>query len=498
MAKTAFLEKNSSLRVLGIGFIVTMLLFVWLTYAFFNKKFEDSRPVTLTAGNTGMQLPSNADVKIKGMIVGRVDAQEPTDDGVLLRLAMEPESMELIPADVTARLIPKTLFGEKYVDLLPPEGGPTGETLQAGDNIDEAEVPIEVETLLNNLYPLLEAVQPAELSYTLTAISDALEGRGEEVGETIVTLSDYLEEFNPDVPMLVDDLIKFGEVADGYADAMPDLGRLLGNLTVTGDTIIAKEAQLQSFYVEGTKMSNTFNTFLDKNGDNIITLSREGQPFLQTVADYSGTIPCVTRGINDLIPDLATAFREGMLHINLEVLPPSNNPTGYSQGTDETPILPPREAFGSAGDPDCFDLPQNAGDPGPQFTPEEGNRGPIPPYSVYKATGIKCDHNKFTTNNSSGPSPEDPCPGSEGPESEAEVGSDDGESGLDGLGLPRTALGGQPLLQPGVALRESDRNFFKSLIGPSVGISGASVPDLGALLVGPILEGQGVRVSEAR
>ncbi len=44
-------------------------------------------------------------------------------------------------------------------------------------------MPIEVEKVLNDLYPLLRAVQPADINLTLNAIATALEGRGELIGE---------------------------------------------------------------------------------------------------------------------------------------------------------------------------------------------------------------------------------------------------------------------------------------------------------------------------
>ena len=54
--------------------------------------------------------------------------------------------------------------------------------------------------MLNDLYPLLRTVQPAELNYTLTAIADALEGRGEAIGDNLVVLDGYLKRINPQLP----------------------------------------------------------------------------------------------------------------------------------------------------------------------------------------------------------------------------------------------------------------------------------------------------------
>ena len=481
MAKTPFLEKTGSLRVLGAAFIAMMLLFVWLTYAFFNKQFVDSVPVTLTTSKSGMQLPSNADVKLKGMIVGEVRRVEPTADGVKMTLEMFPDMMARIPREVTAQIIPKTVFGEKYVALI-PDTNLSGEELQAGDNIARAEVPIEVETLLNNLYPLLEAVQPAELSYTLTAISEAFAGRGDEIGASLIKLNEYFIEINPDIPLLVDDLVQLGEVSDGYADAMPDLGRFLKNSVVTGNTIVAKRAQMQAFFTEGIKLSDTTTRFLKDNGDNMITLAHEGQPFLQVLSDYSSTFTCLLGGINNLIPRLDSTYRDKTVHINLELIPETGQPTGYAMDEFSTAPTGKQAAENEATRPSCHTLPREEGDPLPDWS--QAKPGPIPPFEVYKLSGIKGTHNKF-------------C----GRDDTSEQCQDQGHEVPEPPSLPRTAAQSLiDLVQPSVSTTDlaSQREFIKALLGVRLGIRESDVPDIASLLVGPLMDGVGVRVSEAR
>ena len=75
--------------------------------------------------------------------------------------------------------------------------------------------------MLNDLYPLLRTVQPAELNYTLNALADALEGRGDKIGESLVTLDGYLKRMNPQLPALIDDIKLLATVTDTYADVMP-------------------------------------------------------------------------------------------------------------------------------------------------------------------------------------------------------------------------------------------------------------------------------------
>jgi phospholipid/cholesterol/gamma-HCH transport system substrate-binding protein len=327
MAGTPFLERGSSLKVLGAIFVAMVLFFVWVTYAFFTKAFVDYDNVTLTTDTTGVNLPRNADVKLRGMIVGEVRKVQPDGERVKLTLGMNPKLIGDVPKGVTAQLVPKTLFGEKYVALIPPTGSAGGAALQAGDTITKADVPIEVETLLNDLYPLLEAVDPASLSYTLSAVSSALDGRGTQLGETLVTLNSYLKKLNPEVPQLVTDVEKLGTVSDAYTAALPDLGRVLRNTVVTGNTVVAKKAQLAAFFDEGTRLADTLTTFTRDNGDNLQRLAKESRPVLETVADYSVTFPCFLKSMATLIPRLDSLYRGGTLHIDVELI---QQPNAYS------------------------------------------------------------------------------------------------------------------------------------------------------------------------
>ena len=129
MARTPMLERSGSLKMLGAAFIAMLLFFLWVTWAFFTKAFVDYDAVTLKTDTTGVNLPQNADVKLRGMIVGEVRKVEPDGDGVKLLLAMNPKLIKDVPKGVTAQLIPKTLFGEKYVALIPPAND-DGESLR--------------------------------------------------------------------------------------------------------------------------------------------------------------------------------------------------------------------------------------------------------------------------------------------------------------------------------------------------------------------------------
>ncbi len=421
MARVAFAERPSSLKVLGALFIAVMIFFLWLTAAFFNKSFTDYDKVTLIGAKAGLNLPESADIKLRGMIVGEVRGIEADKGEIIITLGMNPDYINDVPAEVTAEIVPKTLFGEKYISLIPPKDA-SGESLKAGDTIKGAEVPIEVEKLLNDLYPLLDAVDPVNLNYTLSAMATALEGRGEDLGNTLVTFNSYLKKINPETPQLVDDFIKFGTVSDAYADAMPQLGRFLRNSVISGNTVVAKRKQFASFFDESTRLANTLTKFTKKNGDNIEALARLNVEPLRISAKYSITYPCFFQGLEKVLPLADSALRNRTIHIDLETLPEqptAYEPSGQTNDPDADPygeraVLPKQSKINNtpAADPTnksrsdsggpgglgaaCEDLKKYASGSGPYGNgPYTQNTTPLPtfPESVYRLTNITSDHN---------------------------------------------------------------------------------------------------------
>ncbi len=342
-------------RVLGVIFIGFMALMVYLVNAVFTQKFTDFERVGLETSTIGLQLPSRADVKIRGVIIGQVMKAESKGQGATLELGIRPDEIDQVPANVTASILPKTLFGEKYIELNIPSD-PSSESLAAGDEIAQTELPIEVERVLNDLYPLLRTVQPAELSYTLNALANALEGRGNTLGEGLVTLDSYLKRLNPELPALIADIKLFAQVTDTYADIVPALAATLRNTVKTGNTLVSKEQKLNAFLKDFTSFSNTTKSFLDDNGDNIIRLGQVSEPILALLSRYSNMFPCLINGLVRQIPRLADTFRGFVFHIDL--IPIERQPRGYTRA--DKPV------YGANNAPNCAGLP-NPPVPYPNF-----------------------------------------------------------------------------------------------------------------------------------
>ncbi len=333
-------------RVLGIVFLAMLVGAVWLTNAIFTKKFTDYEKVALQTTNIGLNLPERADVKIRGVIVGEVLDTESTPNGAEITLGIFKGEEEDIPENVTGSIVPKTLFGEKYVSLIIPED-PSPQHITSATVIPRTDVSTEVEQVLNDLYPLLTTVQPAQLNMTLNALATALEGRGDQLGENLETVDAYLKRINPQIPDIVEDLRLTAEVSDIYSDILPEVAQILDNTITTSQTLEGREAQLQAFFTDIASFSDSARTFLDDNGDDLVRLGKASAAQLRVLARYSTEFPCLTQGLVNVGKLQAEAFRGFVLHIILEPLP--RQPRAYR------PADKPRTAENRG--PNCLHLP---------------------------------------------------------------------------------------------------------------------------------------------
>ncbi|MGW3199683.1 MCE family protein [Streptomyces sp. NPDC001118] len=360
------------LRLYGIVFLAVLALLLSLAVAVYQQAFTTVVPITLEADALGNQLDPRADVKLRGLLVGEVREVHADGTKATLDIALKPRYVPYIPSDVHARLLPKTLFGEKYVDLVPPPHS-SARPVHAGDVItqDRTKAGIEVQQLLNDLLPLLRAVRPGQLDATLSAFATALEGRGDRIGDNLTRVEGYLRRLNPHLPSLKEDISRFADVAEVYGDAAPDLMRILRNTVTTSRTIVEKKDQLAAALRSTAAVADTAHGFLSENGDRLITLGRVSRPTLELFARYSPEYPCLFQGLARQEKASEDAFRGGEMRITLEVVRPQG---AYQPG--EEPV------YGERSGPNCRGLPHPQV-PGPKprlddGTSAGGSGGPLP------------------------------------------------------------------------------------------------------------------------
>jgi virulence factor Mce-like protein len=423
-------------RLQGVAFLMVVTCLVALPIAKYSGAFSSGVPVTLRVDHTGLQLDKRSDVKIRGLVVGEVTSLSSSGGAATVGLMLKPEMVPLIPDNVSARLLPKTLFGEKYVSLILPER-PSARPLSAGDVIpqDRSFAAIELDSALDHLLPLLTDVPPQELASTLGAISGALRGRGHQLGDTLVRTRQLVSGLNTALPQLQEDITRTADLADTYTRAAPDLLAALADLSVTTRTVAEQRQNLAQLWVSVTGASEDLRGFLQDNRENLIALTADSRPTLESLARYAPEYPCLLHSIAVLVPQLDRAFgvgtRQPGLHIYLEV---TNNRGKYLPGVDE-----PR--YQEDRGPRCYPVRD-----GTKFPEYPG--GPIHDGSTSPPTGRG-----------------DPSPG---------VGPASTPPQAAGMGLPNSP---------------AEQQFLAALLAPAGAAQAAGIPSWTSFLLGPLLRG---------
>jgi virulence factor Mce-like protein len=437
-ATRGFLSRFAT-HLYGVAFLLVLALLLALSVAMYQKRFTPVTLVTLRTDHVGNQLQTTSDVKIRGLVVGEVRRITHVGDGAQVQLALKPDQVGAIPSNVSARLLPKTLFGERYVDLVPP-ADPSRTPLRAGDVIgqDRTSVAIELEQVFDDLLPLLRTVQPAQLAITLNAMATALEGRGKQLGDNLVLADRYLAAFNPNLPTLKQDISGLADVASIYADAAPDLLAMARNLSVTSRTLVDKQDAVAGFLAGTTGFARTATAVLNEDGDRLIRVGRVTRPTLALLRQFSPIYACFAKGLTGWLPRIDQAFADSSLHITLEVVP-------------QRPAYHPGEEPAWIADraPDCKGLPGRAGS---QAHPYGGDHIPDGTGDLY--------------------------------------------GGTSGSVLPSSLTNGTSYTDPqsGDAGTAGEQAVTDALFAPALGISPDAMPDISNLLLGPMV--RGTRVSQ--
>lgn len=351
-------------RLLGAAFLLLIVGLIVAAIAQYNGAFTSGVPVTMRVATSGNQLEPESEVRFHGYGLGTVESINSNGREAIVHMELDPSSTDLVPANARARILPKTLIGENYVDLvLPPN--PSKERLAAGDVItrDRSATAVRLETAFNNLLPVLRAVPPQQVASTMNSMATALEGRGEQLGNTLRRLERYTSEFNKSVPALRDDFRKLAKFSDTYSKAGPDAIAAMKNFSVTARTLAQRRGDLANLYGTVTATAERTRGFLAANGDNIIDLAGASRPTLELLDRYSPQYPCFLRNLATLVPKINEAFGAGTKDPGLRVTVEVTNSRGAYQPNQDEP------AYADSRGPRCYPVLGRA----PQYPPE----GPI-------------------------------------------------------------------------------------------------------------------------
>lgn len=314
--------------------VIAVIGTIVLTATLFSGSFKSSIAVTVLSDRAGLVMDRGGKVKLRGVQVGRVSEITAGKDHVTLKLAIQPEQIRYIPANVGARIRATTLFSAKYVDLVYPRH-PSPQRLAAGTVLRAENVGTEVNTMFANLVKVLNQIDPAKLQGVLSALAEGLRGHGATVGQSITDANQVLLAINPRAETVRTDMQAVTRLSDTYGAAAQDILKVLDAASVTSATIAGEAPALDALLAEMIGLSRSGIALLGANKDRLVTAVNLLDPTTSLLTKYHGALTCMLVGAK--------------IALDTGYLDATGGANGYSLIIDSTPL------FGA----DQYRFPQN-------------------------------------------------------------------------------------------------------------------------------------------
>lgn len=280
----------------GLTTVLALVGIVALGVGLFQGDFTPAVPVTVISSRAGLVMNPDAKVEIGGVQVGKVASIESLPNGqAALHLSMDPSQLQAIPANVLVDVASTTVFGAKFVQLIPP-AKPTPQRMHAGQVLDSKHVTVEIDTVFEQLTSVLSKIDPAKFNETLGAMASALNGRGHKIGQMLSDLDSFLAAQDPSLPALSHDLTVLPAVARAYADAAPDLVTTADNATRISKTIVAEQHNLDAFLISAIGLADIGTEVVGGNRQALTDVLHLLVPTTNLLNEYHEALHCGLAG----------------------------------------------------------------------------------------------------------------------------------------------------------------------------------------------------------
>lgn len=275
---------------------------VSLSLMLFNGSLRPFVPVTVTSDRAGLVMENGARVKMRGVQVGQVAAVEGGEESIRLELQIYPDQAKHIPVNVQAEIRATTLFGAKYIDLIPPPK-PSPNRLSAGTVIRSRNVTTEVNTVFQQLTNVLHRISPQKLNAVLSALSEGVRGQGEQLGQAISDGNQVLIALNPRAEAMRADWQAVTGFAHTYGAAAHNIDSALDAASTISSTITEQSSDVDSLLTNVIGFSQSGIELLGPNNTNLIEAINTAQPTTSLLMKYNPELTCLLLGGKKVLDD---------------------------------------------------------------------------------------------------------------------------------------------------------------------------------------------------
>jgi len=231
-------------------------------------------------------VPPAADIRVAGILVGKVtgishDSAHP--QATVVTMEITDDRAVPLYSNATAKVQPKSLLGEKYIDLV--AGDRRGQAIASGGMLPETSTSttVEVDQILN----AFDAQTRKDQQLVLQALDAATKQRAGDLQAII--------------PQLEQGVANLVPVAQVYEKDNPELGRILGNLATLMSALGDEHEQLAGLLANGNV---ALGAIAQKDQSLIATLREASNVASEINAAAAPTVSAQRQALAKLTPAL--------------------------------------------------------------------------------------------------------------------------------------------------------------------------------------------------
>lgn len=312
---------------------------------------DSGDPMLITAHfeRAGLNVRAGDDVRVRGLPVGTISSIEVDRRDFSARYVLAVERDVGVAADSMARLVPKTLFGDKYVELDPARPG--GPRLRSGALIPRARTATatEIQQVLDRAVPVLSAIDAQRFSATLASLAAGLDGTGRDMArlaEGATAVFDELAARQDELALL---FAHAPGVAATLADRAGDLDTAAERMAAVADVLAANEPALARFLAENAELAGQAGELLRAEDGRINRIIPDMLTVLDVITAQPGKVAELARAAPVFTEGLAAVTATGSFRSPIAYM------VGLGLGSRLDAKGPLSEAEGGAGvGPDVY------------------------------------------------------------------------------------------------------------------------------------------------
>lgn len=253
----------------------------------------------------GQGMLSGSDVKIHGVNIGTVSSIKLVDGRARIRMTIKKS--ETIPVAAEAVIRPKTLFGEKFIDIIPGPTEASGPFLRDEERIQKTQGGFEVERVLSDLYPILKEIKPEELGTILSELARGGAGVGDNVNHAIQSFTQFAQGQAQNVDETQRFLDDFADLSETLADHADEAVAGARDAHAALPVLNARADEFGELLRGASRLSGDLADILENNRPLLDKLATQGGKTLDVLDALKHRLPATVVGLRQFFQTLAEA-----------------------------------------------------------------------------------------------------------------------------------------------------------------------------------------------